>query len=634
MVLDDGERRAVVRQPAGDGAPAASSVLRLHDVGPEVSSLEVVDHREHRVGIVQRGLDIVYEARVRHPRQARDLPPGLASVLGDLHQAVVRPHINEPFDQRGFGDGHDVPEHRCRPVLAHRVDAPHPPHHLQLVAVDVARQIPRDGAPARALIVAAEENLRPEIEPLIVVRRHVDARVPVPAQRGAVGIRLGLDVQPLLAAPVEARQHPVLQLRIDDVGILGVHHGIEAIAPQRHIPVRIADAAPQSLRRPSHGIVVLRPTIDVVEGLVVGGRDLVVLGKRQVREMPPALAEIECLVQSAVVAQDQMLGVVRVEGDGVMVDMHALGRQPAPALASVVGHLHEGVHGIDAVEAMRIGVELMIVHGRGRLVARSPAPVFAHVLRAEGAALVPRRLDDGVEHVRPHGGDGEPDPPLVPGGKPAVDRPPGLAAIGGLVDARAGTPVDHRPLVPAPLPRGSVHHLRVARIEVDFVDAGVLVDLEHEFPALARVSRPVEPALAARRPQRPLRRREHGARIVGMHRDHADMQRGLESHVAERAPPVHRLVDPVPVAHRALPVVLAGAYPEGEVVPRIERDGTDGVGPVVVEDGVPGCPCVGGLPHTAGGGRDVPGAAVGRVDGDVGDAPRGHGRPDAAPAEG
>ena len=311
----------------------------------------------------------MHEARVRHPRQARDLAPGLAPVLGDLDEPVVGPHVDQPLHQRRFRDGHDVPEHRGRPVLAHGVHAPHPSHHLQLVAVDVARQVSRDGAPARALVVAPEEDLGPEVEPVIVVRRHDQPRVPVPAQRRPTGVRLGLDVQPLLAAPVEARQHAVLQLRVDDVGILGVDHGIEAVAPQRHIPVRVADSAPQRPRRATHGVVVLRPAVDVVEGFVVGGGDLVVLGQRQVGEMAPVLPEVEGLVESSVVAQDQMLGIVRVEGDGVMVDVHAPRRQPAPGLAAVVGRLQEGVQGVDAVEAMRIGVQLVVVHRRGRLVA-------------------------------------------------------------------------------------------------------------------------------------------------------------------------------------------------------------------------------------------------------------------------
>ena len=329
-----------------------------------------------------------------------------------------------------------------------------------------------------------------------------------------------------------------------------------------------------------------------------------------------------------------MLGVVRVEGQRVMVDVHALRGQPAPRLAAVVGHLDEGVERIDAVEAVRVGVEFVVVHGRARLVARGPAPVLAHVLAAEGAAVVPRRLDDRVDHVRVNRRNRHPDPPLVARRQPAVDRAPGVSAVRGLVDPGARPAVDHRPLVPPPLPRRRVHHVRVARVEVDLVDAGVLVDFEHALPRVAAVGRAVEPALAALGPQRPLRRDEHRARIVGMHRDHADVARRLQPHVRERPPAVDRLVDAVAIAHRALAVVLAGADPQREVVVRVERDRADRVRAVVVEDGRPGRPRVGRLPDVPRRGRDVPGAAVGGIDRDVGDSPRGDRRADAAPAEG
>ena len=634
VVLHDREARAVVGQAAGDHGPVGAAVRGLEHVGTEVVALEVVDHDEHLVGVVERGLDVVHEARVRHARQALDGAPGAAPVLGYLHEPVVGAHVDQPLGQRRLRDRDNVPERRGRAVLGDRVDAPHAAHDLELVAIDVARQVARNGAPAGSLVVALEEDLRAEVDAVVVVGRHVQPGVPVPAQRRAAGVRLRLDVEALPAAPVEARNHPVLQLRDDDVGVLGVDHRVESVAPEGYVPVRIAYAAAQRLRRPAQRVVVLRAAVDVVERLVVGGRDLVELGQRQVGEEVPVLAEVMSLVQPAVVAEDQMLGVVRVEGDRVMVHVHALRGEPAPRLAPVVGHLDEGVERVDAVEAVRVGVELVVVHRRARLVARGAAPVLAHVLAAEGAAVAHRRLDDRVEHVRVDRRDCHPDPPLVARRQPAVDRAPGVASVRGLVDARARPAVDHRPLVPAALPRRRVHHVRVARVEVDFVDARVLVDFEDPLPGVSAVGGAVEAALAARRPERSLRRDEDGARVVGVDRDHADVAGRLQPHVRERTPAVNRLVDAVAVSHRALAVVLAGADPEGEVVVRVERDRADRVRAVVVEDRRPGGARVARLPHVPRTGRDVPGAAVGWVDRDVGDAPRGGRRADAPPAEG
>ena len=224
--------------------------------------------------------------------------------------------------------------------------------------------------------------------------------------------------------------------------------------------------------------------------------------------------------------------------------------------------------------------------------------------------------------------------PLSPPGSPRLIARQVFPPSVDLWMPEPGPAVDHRPLVPAALPRRRIHHVRIAGVEVDLVDAGVLVDFEDALPRLAAVRGAVEPALAALGPQRPLRRDEDLARVVGVHRDHADVPRRLQSHVRERAPAVDRLVDAVAVAHRALAVVLAGADPKREVVVRVERDRADRIRAVVVEDRRPGGPGVGRLPHVPRRGRDVPGAAVCGVDRDVGDAPRGHRRTDAPPAEG
>ena len=492
---------------------------------------------------------------------------------------------------------------------------------------------PETARQVEPLVVAPKEDLGTEVEAVVVVRRHDQPGVPVPAQRGAVGGRLGLDVEPLLAAPVEARQHPVLELRVDDVGVLGIYRRIEAVAAERDVPVGVADASPQGLRGSAKGVVVLSAAVDVVEGLVVRGGELVELGDRQVCEVPPAPAEVEALVETAVRADDQVFGVERVEGHGVEVDVHAAGGEAVPSLAAVVGHLQVGVHRVDAVEAVGVGVELVVVHRRPRLVVRGAAPALAHVHAAKGAAFAHRDLDDGVEDVRIDRRDRHPDLPLVARWQPAVDLAPSVAAVGGLVDPRPWTAVDHRPLVAPALPRGRVDHVGVARVEVDLVDAGVLVDIENELPALAAVRRAVQSALPARGPEGALRGNVDRAGVVGVDCDHAYMARRLQPHVGERQPPVHRLVDPIAVADRALAVVLSGSHPECEGVARVERDTPDRVRAVVVEDGGPGGAPVGGLPDVAGGDGHVPGAPVRRVDGDVRDPPGCDRRSDAPPTK-
>ena len=73
-----------------------------------------------------------------------------------------------------------------------------------------------------------------------------------------------------------------------------------------------------------------------------------------------------------------------------------------------------------------------------------------------------------------------------------------------------------------------MQHVRVARIEHDVGDAGVLADVQHLLPGLAAVGRLVEPAIAARSPQRPLGRDVHRVRVARVDQDLADVL-GLSS---------------------------------------------------------------------------------------------------------
>src|SRR5262249_25533373 len=92
-------------------------------------------------------------------------------------------------------------------------------------------------------------------------------------------------------------------------------------------------------------------------------------------------------------------------------------------------------------------------------------------------------------------------------------------------------------------------------------------------------------------------------------------------------------VDAIAVADAALAVVLAGADPDGFGVLGVEGDGADGVGALVVEEGVPGGAGVGGLPDPARGDGDVPGGAVLRMNRKRGNASGREGRPEGAQPE-
>ncbi len=215
-------------------------------------------------------------------------------------------------------------------------------------------------------------------------------------------------------------------------------------------------------------------------------------------------------------------------------------------------------------------------------------------------------------------------------GRPFSTLLPGRARVGGPVDRRLGPAVDERPDVAAALVGSGVEHVGVARVDGDVVDAGVLADRQHGLPGLPRVGGLVQPAVAARRPERPHRRHVDHLGIARIDDDAADVHRILEAQVLPRLAAVDGAVDPVAVGDAALAVVLAGADPDHVGVVRVDGDAADRERALGVEDRRPGRPAVLRLPHPADGGQVPRGGVVG-PHGDV-DNPAGrHRRTDAAP---
>ena len=182
----------------------------------------------------------------------------------------------------------------------------------------------------------------------------------------------------------------------------------------------------------------------------------------------------------------------------------------------------------------------------------------------------------------------------------------------------------------APLVGGGKDDVRVARVEDDVADAGVLADREDGSPGRAAVGRLVESAFAALREERPLRCHVDDARVARVDENLADVFGGFEPHPLPGLAGVGRFVDAVAEVSTALAVVFPRAQPEDVRVFRIDRDAAEREHPVVVEDGRERDAAVGCLPHSAERRDDVPDTGVFRIDLDVDDAARGQGRTDAA----
>ena len=173
--------------------------------------------------------------------------------------------------------------------------------------------------------------------------------------------------------------------------------------------------------------------------------------------------------------------------------------------------------------------------------------------------------------------------PRSPAGNPERIRLPGIAGVIGFVDGRFGSAVDQRPLVPPPLIGRGQQPVRIGGIDGDIGDARILADGQNVLPGFSAVGGFENSAIAARRPQRTLRRHVDHVRIARIDHDAGDVLGILQTQIAPASPAVVRTIDPIAPVHAALAVVLAGSDPHGRRIFRIERDRSYGIGAFVIE---------------------------------------------------
>src|ERR1019366_6872497 len=624
---------------AGDGGPGAAEVGGLDDVRLEIAALEIVEGHVDGMGVGGRRVDVGHVSEIGDARELVDLAPGLRAVFGDLHQAVVGADEEQSFFERRFGQRRAGSVFVGEFIFPNRVGSPDLAHHGDGVAVDGAREIPRNQLPASAAIVAAHQAVAGDIQARVVVWADDEGNVPARAQLGVVdfarrGGRWRLPAAPAAAGlrvdaradaglEVEAHAVDLLGAGVDDGGIVLVGARLVAIAAAGVHPIGSADAgAVGSPRRDALRAVVLGAPVNVVKRQAVVHRHAIELRHRNVVEVAPGAAVVVGLIESAVVAFDQVLRVGGIEDQGVVIGVDS----PTGALdglTAVFGDEHVDIHAIDAVVLRGVGEDFAIVFGVLDFEGSAARPVGAGVVGpVEAAHLFDLGShDEGVHHVRLLPRTGQRDAAHVHGGQAVFELGPVRAAVGGLEDAGLRATGHHHAGIAAALVSGRVDHVGIARIDIDIGDAGVFGDLEQGLPRLAAIGGLVQAAVAAGRKKRPLSGHPHDVGVALVDEDFGDVLGVFEPHVLPGAAGVGALVDAVAIADGALGFVLTSAQPDGIGVVRVDGDAAQRVGAAVIEDGIEGDAAIGGFPEAAGGRRDVPDVAIVGVDGNVGDAP-------------
>ena len=331
------------------------------------------------------------------------------------------------------------------------------------------------------------------------------------------------------------------------------------VAKQGNEPIGVANAdVVVGARRAAVAVVVLRAAVDVVEGLVIVDSHLVILGNRHVVDEAPRLAQIEALVDAAVIAHDQIIVVVRIERHGVMVDVFRIVLEFGKRLAAVLGDVQMHVGLIHAVELVRAREQFLVVvwPGAAGQILAALLPGLAAVGRAPEAAGAVGQLDRCIDHVRINRRNRDAGLAHVFFRQTFGQLAPGFAAINGFVNARPGSTVHQHRYVTQPLPGDRKHHVRIARVHMHFIDARILVVpvrvaeavTEHLAPGLAAVGRLEQAAIAAAGPQRSLRGDEDRVRIARVDANHADVLGVFQTHAFPIVPAVQTAIDTRAVA--------------------------------------------------------------------------------------
>ena len=196
----------------------------------------------------------------------------------------------------------------------------------------------------------------------------------------------------LTGAQIHPRYAAGLTRRVDDVRIARLDAGLEAVAAAGHPPVAHPDAdAVHRPRRSALRLVVLCAAADVVERQRVVHGDAIELRDRQVVEVPPRFAFVPRLVRAAVVADHDVVLVLRVHPHRVEVHVDAVHvRHARPALAAVTRPLEVRVGRPNRVVADRVDEDFLVVAGIAAAVcarrAAAASTTSAATTSATGAA--------------------------------------------------------------------------------------------------------------------------------------------------------------------------------------------------------------------------------------------------------
>ena len=567
-----------------------------------------------------------------------DIGPVAAAVARQLDIAVVGP---DPDQSRGAGAFADRID--CRVHFRGRIVDRDPARILLLLLQRVVgREVGRNAVPAVAVIAAAEQKLRADVDRPTFVRRQRDRRVPIVAQF-LLESRLRLDVALFERLAIDPADIAALRFGISVIGVRRIAERPEAVTTIEIFPAAVGDP-PRIFLVANPTRIILQATIDLIRISVVGA-DMVELADRKIHAVTPLGAAVFADPQPAVIAANHVFGVGRVDPQRVPVGMTAAAAV-RKALSTILRRDHRIAHLEDALVVLRID-------DHPSEIKRPPHHPLAAVAFLETFAAVfgniERRaniLDKGIDllGIVRRERDFDPTPWLLgkAGGIAGIEVAPTASTVERFdhptargrfwsIPARAESPT-----FATEIPRPGEQAIVVARVHRDGRAAGREIGaLENQTPGPSAVAGLVQPAIGAVRPQ-PARRADiDRIAILGIDQDARDALAVGQTDEAPILAAVDRFINAVANRHRIARPALTGADPNDLGIGRIDYDVADRLDRLAVEHRAEGHAPVFALPHPARRGADEQGRlAIGlAVRSDCGDPPRHLRRADVADAK-
>src|SRR5262245_18865191 len=391
---------------------------------------------------------------------------------------------------------------------------------------------------------------------------------------------------------IETLNIAVLRFGVDRRVISRVDLRIKTVASADAVPVGVDDsaaatttaaaaataAASASLARAAPTAVILQASANVVRLSHVHS-DSVELRRRDVVNELPSRGLVVADIQTAVVADNQVVRVIRIDPQRVVIAVRdALNH--LERFAAVGGFVEGGAAGVDDLVVLGVDTNLAVVH-RAIVVVAHDAPGLAFIVRApDAAALRVGRLvglsllasasettasaasaaskttasgllftasraaagayfDLRVDDVRVRARDVDADASKQAFRQAiAFELRPRLAGVGRLPDGAARSTAVDAPGRAAALVGGGVKNLRVGRVDHDVGESSVLVNGLDIGPSLAAVGGLVNSALFVLAEETAERSDVDGVGVLRVNNDARDGLRLFQSDVGEGLAPV------------------------------------------------------------------------------------------------